>query len=103
MTRTSSQTSGASTSSKKTYQARRSPRTISKSPSVSSLKRDPSLTSFPSLLPEHVSSQQDVPKLPSPPQPRRTTSQRPRDRKKTLASLTSASASFQGKSSQFDD
>src|SRR5271168_3896186 len=104
MTRTSSQTSGASTNSKKTYPARRTPKTVSKSPSISSLKRDPSLTSFPSLSPEHVSSQQDVSKLPSPPpQPSRTTSQKVRDRKKTLASLTSASGSLQGQSSLFDD
>jgi hypothetical protein len=103
MTRTSSQTSGASTNSKKTYPARRTPKTVSKSPSISSLKRDPSLTSFPSLSPEHVGSQQDVPKLPSPPRPSRTTSQKVRDRKKTLASLTSASGSFQGQSSLFDD
>jgi hypothetical protein len=103
MTRTSSQTSGASTNSKKTYPARRTPKTVSKSPSISSLKRDPSLTSFPSLSPEHVSGQQDVSKLPSPPRPSRTTSQKVRDRKKTLASLTSASGSFQGQSSLFDD
>jgi small G protein signaling modulator 3 len=103
MTRTSSQTSGASTNSKKTYPARRTPKTVSKSSSASSLKRDPSLTSFPSLSPEHVSNQQDVPKLQSPPQPTRTTSQKARDRKKTLASLTSASGSFQGQSSLFDD
>jgi hypothetical protein len=103
MTRTSSQTSGASTNSKKTYSARRTPKTVSKSPSISSLKRDPSLTSFPSLSLEHVSSQQDVPKLPSPPQPSRTTSQKVRDRKRTLASLTSASGLFQGQPSLFDD
>ena len=103
MTRTSSQTSGASASSKKNHLARRTPKTVSQSSSVSSLKRDPSLTSFPSLSPEHVSNQQDVPKLQAPPQPSRTTSQRVRDRKKTLASLTSASGSFQGQSSLFDD
>jgi hypothetical protein len=103
MTRTSSQTSGASTNSKKTYPARRTPTTVSKSSSVSSLKRDPSLTSFPSLSPEHASSQQDGSKRQSPPQPSRTTSQKVRDRKKTLASLTSASGSFQGQSSLFDD
>src|SRR3984957_10185256 len=103
MTRTSSQTSGASTNSKKTYPARRTPKTVSKSPSISPLKRDPSLTSFPSLSPEHVGSQQDLSKLPSPPQPSRTTSQKVRDRKKTLASLTGASGSFQGQSSLFDD
>jgi small G protein signaling modulator 3 len=103
MTRTSSQTSGASTNSKKTYPARRTPKTVSKSPSISSLKRDPSLTSFPSLSPENVGSQQDLSKLPSPPQPSRTTSQKVRDRKRTLASLTSASGSFQGQSSLFDD
>ena len=103
MTRTSSQTSGASTNSKKTYPARRTPKTLSHSSSVSSLKRDPSLTSFPSLSPEHAGNQQDVSNLPSPPQPSRTTSQKVRDRKKTLASLTSASGSFRGKSSLFDD
>lgn len=103
MTRTSSQTSGTSTNSKKTYPARRTPKTASTSSSISSLKRDPSLTSFPSLSPEHVSSQQDVPNLQSPPHPTRTTSQKVRDRKKTLASLTSASGSFQGQSSLFDD
>lgn len=103
MTRTSSQTSGTSTNSKKTYPARRTPKTVSTSSSVSSLKRDPSLTSFPSLSPEHVSSQQDVSKIQPPSQPIRTTSQKLRDRKRTLASLTSASGSFQGQSSLFDD
>ena len=103
MTRTSSQTSGASANSKKTCPTRRTPKTVSNSSSVSSLKRDPSLTSFPSLSPEHASNQQNVSKIQSPPQPSRTTSQKARDRKKTLASLTSASGSFQGQSSLFDD
>ena len=103
MRRTSSQTSGASTTSKKAFPAQRTPKSVSKSSSVSSLKRDASLTSFPSLSPEQERSQQDGRKTQSMPQPIRTSSQRVRERKRTLASLTSASGSFQGQPSLFDD
>lgn len=103
MRRTSSQTSGASTNSKKTYPAQRTPKCVSDSSSVSSLRRDPSLTSFPSLTSNHESNPQDVSTPQPKPNPSRTTSQKVRERKRTLASLTSASGSFEGQPLLFDD
>ena len=104
MKRTSSQTSGASTKSKTINTIRSRPqKTLSNSSSISSLKRDPSLTSFPSLSPEQANAKQVVPETEATPQPSRTISQKTRDRRKTLATLTSASKSVEGRDSLFDD
>ncbi|KKY13712.1 putative small g protein signaling modulator 3 [Phaeomoniella chlamydospora] len=67
-------------------------------------QKDPSLTSFPSLSPEAAAksppTSTDV--LPQA-QPQRSGSQLVRDRKATLAGLTNASPSVQGRGSLFDD
>ena len=83
--------------------AHRQQRNGSKTSSVSSHKRDPSLTSFPSLSSEHATTEQDVATVPPQQELTRTASQKIRDRKRQLASLTSASGSFQGRSSLFDE
>ena len=104
MRRTSSQTSDASVGSKKPLTVRnKSQKALSKASSTSSMKRDPSLTSFPSLSPDHAKSVKDETKSTAGVQPNRTTSQKVRDRKKTLASLTSASSSYQAQGTLFDD
>ena len=104
MRRTSSQTSDASVGSKKPLTVRnKSQKALSKASSTSSMNRDPSLTSFPSLSSEHGKSSKDKTKATAAAQPNRTTSQKVRDRKKTLASLTSASSSYQGQGTLFDD
>ncbi|KIW99895.1 uncharacterized protein Z518_10823 [Rhinocladiella mackenziei CBS 650.93] len=101
--RSSSQTSHASTELKRPKTLRGVPkRHSSKNSSQSIEEDDPALTSFPSFSPEpdtKVSSitQETLSK------PARTISQKARDRKATLAGLTSASPSFNRQNALFDD
>ena len=102
--RSSSQTSDASTASKKARALRsRRPKSHSTLSSTPPHKQDPSLTSFPSLSPGQVGNQNGVTKGQNMPQPSRTTSQKVRDRKATLVGLTSVSQSLHGRSSLFDE
>ncbi|KAL9624124.1 MAG: hypothetical protein Q9160_001646 [Pyrenula sp. 1 TL-2023] len=102
--RTSSQLSTASTKSNKGKPTRTRPRkSLSNASTALSTNLDPSLTSFPSLSPEntpearrHASQIEDVP------QPNRTVSQKVKHRKATLAGLTNASPSLNGRA-LFDD
>ncbi|KIW98001.1 uncharacterized protein Z519_01585 [Cladophialophora bantiana CBS 173.52] len=101
--RSSSQTSNQSADQKKPKTARGAPkRHGSKHSSQSFEQDDPSLTSFPSFSPETETksasiAQEVVPK------PIRTISQKARDRKATLAGLTSASPSLNRQNALFDD
>src|SRR5689334_7885560 len=87
--RSSSQTSRNSNESKKTKVIHNQPRrSLSKSSNTPSPhKKDPSLTSFPSFSPEQAGIQQDATTQLAQPMPIRTTSQKVRDRKATLAGL----------------
>ncbi|KIX92927.1 uncharacterized protein Z520_11403 [Fonsecaea multimorphosa CBS 102226] len=101
--RSSSQTSSQSADFKKPKTIRGAPkRHGSKHSSKSFEEDDPSLTSFPSFSPEAETksasiAQEVVPK------PMRTISQKARDRKTTLAGLTSASPSLNRQKALFDD
>lgn len=101
--RSSSQTSHASAETKKTKTIRGLPRRHgSKNSSKSVEQDDPALTSFPSFSPEPntkppSATEEGVNKL------ARTISQKVRDRKATLAGLTSASPSFNRQNALFDD
>lgn len=64
-------------------------------------KHDPSLTSFPSFSPEQSKAQPAA--ADRTPKPLRTTSQKTRERKATLAGLTSASPSISRHNALFDD
>ena len=64
-------------------------------------KHDPSLTSFPSFSPEQSKAQ--LATTDKNPKPIRTTSQKTRERKATLAGLTSASPSINRQNALFDD
>ncbi|OAP64817.1 hypothetical protein AYL99_00789 [Fonsecaea erecta] len=101
--RSSSQTSNQSAEFKRPKTLRGAPkRHGSKNSSKSFEENDPSLTSFPSFSPEADTksasiAQEVVPK------PIRTISQKARDRKATLAGLTSASPSLNRQNALFDD
>ena len=103
--RSSSQASDVSSKSGKNRTVRIRPKkSISSTTSTPVHQKDPSLTSFPSLSPEHGArssagkhSAQELS------QPNMTISQKVRDRKATLAGLTNASPSVQGQRSLFDD
>lgn len=101
--RSSSQTSHASGDQKKSKTVRGVPkRHGSKNSSKSLEEDDPALTSFPSFSPEvDTKSAGSSSKLP--PNPIRTVSQQVRDRKTTLAGLTSASPSLGRQNALFDD
>ncbi|ETN42214.1 uncharacterized protein HMPREF1541_04155 [Cyphellophora europaea CBS 101466] len=100
--RSSSQTSHASSDSKRARTLRDRPKRAGSKTSTTSLRaEDPSLTSFPSFDPEQGPTPESghhetLPKV------TRTTSQKARDRKATLAGLTSASPGLGGKA-LFDD
>jgi len=101
--RSSSQTSNASNEIKKPKTLRGVPkRHGSKTSTKSNELEDPALTSFPSFTPEAdikpSRSGQEVAAKPT-----RTISQKARDRKLTLAGLTSASPSFNKQNALFDD
>jgi small G protein signaling modulator 3 len=101
--RSSSQTSHASSEGRKAKTVRgNTHRAGSRTSTVSQLEEDPSLTSFPSLEPdaEPSTGAQD---LPAKPAVTRSTSQKVRDRKATLARLTSASAAVGSGGALFDD
>ncbi|RMZ75656.1 hypothetical protein DV737_g5174, partial [Chaetothyriales sp. CBS 132003] len=100
--RSSSQTSRASSESKRAKTLRANPRrALSKASSSSLCQVDPSLTSFPSFSPELDTRQsregEELPKV------ARTISQKARDRKATLAGLTSASPALDKQTALFDD
>ena len=99
--RSSSQTSRASSESKRTKASHPKPRrTPSKSSGVASPTQDPSLTSFPSFSPEQAHSK--LAKSAGKASVIRTVSQKTRERKATLAGLTSASPLI-GQPALFDD
>ncbi|RMD43594.1 hypothetical protein DV735_g1504, partial [Chaetothyriales sp. CBS 134920] len=100
--RSSSQTSQASSESKRAKTLRANPkRALSKASSSSLREVDPSLTSFPSFSPEPETRPpqgvEDLPKV------ARTISQKARDRKATLAGLTNASPALDKQAALFDD
>ena len=104
--RSSSQLSGtSSSSSKKNSTVRGQPtKRPSSTSSANSQRRDPSLTSFPSLSPDDKGKKEPASKpnsIPAP--PLRTTSQKVRERKSTLAGLTNTSPILTGRHSLFDD
>lgn len=101
--RSSSQTSHASTEIKKPKTLRGVPkRHGSKTSTRSAELEDPALTSFPSFSPEpDTKTLKGVKEVV--PKPARTISQKAKDRKVTLAGLTSASPSFNKQNALFDD
>lgn len=101
--RSSSQTSHASTENKKPKTLRGVPkRHGSKASTKSTDVEDPALTSFPSFSPEPDTKTSTSAKEVAV-KPTRTISQKARDRKVTLAGLTSASPSFNKQNALFDD
>ncbi|KIV86693.1 hypothetical protein PV11_02291 [Exophiala sideris] len=101
--RSSSQTSHASADLKKPKTHRGAPkRHGSKASSKSIDEDDPALTSFPSFSPEPESKSADAVQEVVP-RPIRTISQKVRDRKTTLAGLTSGSPTFNKQNALFDD
>ncbi|KPI36040.1 TBC domain-containing protein C4G8.04 [Cyphellophora attinorum] len=103
--RSSSQASRASNDSKKTRTIRGQPKRAGSMTSNASLAdHDPSLTSFPSLDTEHESPAEIDPRqLIAQATITRTTSQKARDRRATLAGLTNASPSVTRGNALFDD
>lgn len=101
--RSSSQTSDTSSKSNKTKGRNRPRKSPSNASSILSPKPDPSLTSFPSLLPDSPPISNEGLRPPQPVQPNRTVSQKVKDRKATLKGLTSASPPLTGRSALFDD
>lgn len=100
--RSSSQTSHASSDGKRAKTLRGQPKRAGSKASTSSLRDpDPSLTSFPSFDPETNPTPDPQPTA-SHAKVTRTTSQKARDRKATLAGLTSASPAIRG-NALFDD
>jgi small G protein signaling modulator 3 len=98
----SSQHSHTSNSSKKAKSAQNCSRgSHSTASGTSGRKPDPSLTSFPSFSPEQVKAQPVA--ADKVPKPIRTVSQKTRERKATLAGLTSASPSVNRHNALFDD
>ena len=98
--RSSSQTSRASNESKKNRTLRNAPKRAGSKANSSPLDHDPALTSFPSFSPEpdnKVAAKDNKQPVVS-----RTISQKARDRKTTLAGLTSASPAL-GQNALFDD
>ncbi|KIW82087.1 hypothetical protein Z517_05114 [Fonsecaea pedrosoi CBS 271.37] len=101
--RSSSQTSNQSAEFKKPKTLRGAPkRHGSKHSSKSFEEDDPSLTSFPSFSPEAETKSASVAQE-AVPKHIRTISQKARDRKATLAGLTSASPSLNRQNALFDD
>jgi small G protein signaling modulator 3 len=98
-----SQTSDNSNKSNKTKTRNRSRKSPSNASSIVSPKIDPSLTSFPSLLPDSPPNKKNELQPPKPAQPNRTISQKVKDRKATLKGLTSASPPLTGQNALFDD
>ena len=99
--RSSSQASRVSSESKRAKASHPKPRrTPSKSSGVASPNSDPSLTSFPSFSPEQAHSK--LAKRSGKASVNRTVSQKTRERKATLAGLTSASPLI-GQPALFDD
>ncbi|KAI1615711.1 ubiquitin thiolesterase [Exophiala viscosa] len=102
--RSSSQTSHASADLKKPKTQRGAPkRHGSKASSRSIDEDDPALTSFPSFSPEPESKSSDVTVQEVVPRPIRTISQKVRERKATLAGLTSGSPTLNKQNALFDD
>ena len=101
--RSSSQTSDTSTKSNKTRNRNRPHKSSSNASSLASPRPDPSLTSFPSLLPDSPPTGREGLQLPKPTKPNRTVSQKVKDRKATLRGLTSASPPLTGRHALFDD
>jgi small G protein signaling modulator 3 len=102
--RSSSQTSRISSESKNAKGTASQPRrSLSKSSATPSHKPDPSLTSFPSFSPEQIGPQEKAPKQDPNPKALRTFSQKARERKATLAGLTSASPTLSHQNALFDD
>lgn len=102
--RTSSQLSTASTKSNKGKPTRNRPRkSLSNASTALSTNLDPSLTSFPSLSPENTpEARRHTGQIEDVPQPNRTVSQKAKHNKATLAGLTNASPSLNGRA-LFDD
>jgi small G protein signaling modulator 3 len=101
--RSSSQTSDTSSRSNKTKNRTRARKSPSDASSLASPKIDPSLTSFPSLLPDTPANTSERSPNPKPVLPNRTISQKAQDRKATLKGLTSASPPLTGRNALFDD
>jgi small G protein signaling modulator 3 len=101
--RSSSQTSDTSSRSNKTKTRTRARKSPSDASSLASPKIDPSLTSFPSLLPDAPPNTNERSLIPKPVLPNRTISQKAQDRKATLKGLTSASPPLTGRNALFDD
>ena len=101
--RSSSQTSDTSSRSNKTKTRTRVRKSPSDASSLASPKIDPSLTSFPSLLPDAPPNTNERSLIPKPVPPNRTISQKAQDRKATLKGLTSASPPLTGRNALFDD
>lgn len=100
--RSSSQTSRASNENNKTKTLRGAPKRAGSKTSVTSPRiLDPSLTSFPSFSPEPDTKVE--PKRSKVPVVARTISQKARERKATLAGLTSGSPAFGHQNALFDD
>lgn len=100
--RSSSQTSHASSDSKRARTLRGQPKRAGSKTSTTSRKdADPALTSFPSFDPESEPPPETQPAA-GPTNVTRTISQKARDRKATLAGLTSASPALRG-NALFDD
>jgi hypothetical protein len=97
----SSQHSHASQGSKKTKASQTRARGSHSTSGTPGHKSDPSLTSFPSFSPEQSKAQ--LAAADKNPTPMRTTSQKTRERKATLAGLTSASPSINRHNALFDD
>jgi small G protein signaling modulator 3 len=101
--RSSSQTSDTSSRSNKTKSRNRPRKSPSNASSILSPKADPSLTSFPSLLPDSIPDNNEGLRPPKPDKPNRTVSQKVKERKATLKGLTSASPPLTGRNALFDD
>ena len=101
--RSLSQTSDASSRSNRTKSRNRPRKSPSNASTIASPRLDPSLTSFPSLVPDPPSGPKDDLQQLKPAQPSRTVSQKAKHRKATLKGLTSASPPLTGRSALFDD